>query len=129
MLFSHQRRTLPSLICYTFILFACAFAAGCHRVSGGTGLTKVTLQADWYPQPEHGGFYTALAKGYYNDKCLDVSIQPPACASVDDPSGGELGKTDSARWNTMYRQLFDLKVITKQFDPATAYTLQFVGSN
>ena len=28
-------------------------------------MTKVTLQADWYPQPEHGGFYTALVKGYY----------------------------------------------------------------
>jgi len=39
-------------------------------------LTKITLQADWYPQPEHGGFYTALAKGYYKDEGLDVSIQP-----------------------------------------------------
>ena len=39
-------------------------------------MTKVTLQADWYPQPEHGGFYTALAKGYYRDEGLDVAIQP-----------------------------------------------------
>ena len=37
---------------------------------------KVTLQADWYPQPEHGGFYTALVKGYYRDEGLDLSIQP-----------------------------------------------------
>jgi hypothetical protein len=32
------------------------------------------------------------------------------------------------RWTTMYQQLVDLKVIDKPFDPATAYTLQFVGS-
>src|SRR6202030_4224101 len=37
---------------------------------------KVILQADWYPQPEHGGFYTALLKGYYRDEGLDVDIQP-----------------------------------------------------
>jgi NitT/TauT family transport system substrate-binding protein len=41
-----------------------------------SGLTKITLLADWYPQPEHGGFYTALAKGYYKEEGLDVTIQP-----------------------------------------------------
>ena len=41
-----------------------------------SGLTKIVLQADWYPQPEHGGFYTALAKGYYKDEGLDVTILP-----------------------------------------------------
>jgi len=30
------------------------------------------------------------------------------------------------RWTTMYEQLVDLKVIDKPFDPATAYTLQFL---
>lgn len=37
---------------------------------------KITLQADWYPQPEHGGFYTVLVKGYYRQEGLDLSIQP-----------------------------------------------------
>jgi NitT/TauT family transport system substrate-binding protein len=68
-----------------FLVFFVGLLTGCTRSSsssgvsgsiGGTGLTKVTLQADWYPQPEHGGFYTALAKGYYKDEGLDVSIQP-----------------------------------------------------
>jgi len=40
------------------------------------GLTVVKLQADWYPQPEHGGFYTALNKGYYKAEGLDVEILP-----------------------------------------------------
>jgi NitT/TauT family transport system substrate-binding protein len=57
-------------------LIAALCAGGCRHASTGNGLTKVTLQADWYPQPEHGGFYTALAKGYYRDEGLDLSIQP-----------------------------------------------------
>src|SRR5258708_5501546 len=58
------------------LLLAGLFALGCRHSSSETGLTKVTLQADWYPQPEHGGFYTALAKGDYKDEGLHVTIQP-----------------------------------------------------
>jgi NitT/TauT family transport system substrate-binding protein len=36
----------------------------------------VSLQADWYPQPEDGGFYTAVVKGYYQAEGLDVTILP-----------------------------------------------------
>jgi NitT/TauT family transport system substrate-binding protein len=32
------------------------------------------LQTDWYAQPEHGGFYQALVKGYYREAGLDVEI-------------------------------------------------------
>jgi NitT/TauT family transport system substrate-binding protein len=64
--------------CFLILFTICL--EGCHRPSrrtlSGTGLTKVTLQADWYPQPERGGFYTAIAKGYYKEEGLDVSIQP-----------------------------------------------------
>ena len=61
---------------HCLLLVASLFALGCRHSSNETGLTKVTLQADWYPQPEHGGFYTALVKGYYKDEGLDVTIQP-----------------------------------------------------
>jgi NitT/TauT family transport system substrate-binding protein len=64
----------PILYCFLAIL-AILTTAGCHRSSSGT-LTKIILQADWYPQPEHGGFYMALVKGYYKDAGLDVTIQP-----------------------------------------------------
>jgi NitT/TauT family transport system substrate-binding protein len=66
------RTALCSLIFLTFL-----HLAACRKSSDSvnTGLTKIILQADWYPQPEHGGFYTALAKGYYRDEGLDVSIQ------------------------------------------------------
>ena len=62
-----------------FILFAATgvSSAGCgHPSPSDVRLTKVTLQADWYPQPEHGGFFTALAKGYYSEEGLDVTIDP-----------------------------------------------------
>ena len=60
------------------VVIVTALLAGCHRAEphGGQGLTKITLQADWYPQPEHGGFYTALVKGYYKEEGLDLNIQP-----------------------------------------------------
>jgi NitT/TauT family transport system substrate-binding protein len=61
------------------VLFLAGLSAlGCRHSEGGSesGLTKIVFQADWYPQPEHGGFYTAVAKGYYKDEGLDVTILP-----------------------------------------------------
>ena len=46
----------------------------------------------------------------------------------DRPSGAQLGQMNPERWAAMYAQLLDLKVIDKPFDPATAYTLEFVRS-
>jgi len=65
---------LPRALCGV-VLLAGSLLVGCHRAAD-SGLTVVKLQADWYPQPEHGGFYTALAKGYYRDAGLDVQIIP-----------------------------------------------------
>src|SRR5271170_3541869 len=71
-----MRRLVPPAIRSFFAILVTLLAAGCHGSSSGNGATKITLQADWYPQPEHGGLYTALAKGYYRDEGLDVAIQP-----------------------------------------------------
>ena len=35
---------------------------------------QVTLQLNWYPEAEHGGFYTALNSGYYSEAGLEVDI-------------------------------------------------------
>ncbi|MDZ4380448.1 MAG: ABC transporter substrate-binding protein [Parvibaculum sp.] len=37
-------------------------------------LAHVTFATDWKAQAEHGGFYQALAKGYYEEAGLDVEI-------------------------------------------------------
>jgi NitT/TauT family transport system substrate-binding protein len=58
---------------------------GCHRNSSASsdGLTSVRLQLDWYPQPEHGGFFTAQRMGYYKAEGLEVTILPlPQYGSV-----------------------------------------------
>jgi NitT/TauT family transport system substrate-binding protein len=49
---------------------------GCRAHHAANGLTPVSFQADWYPQPEHGGFYDAVVKGYYQQEGLDVTILP-----------------------------------------------------
>ena len=61
-------------------MFAAASCAillpGCHggRSDSGSGLAPIRLQLDWYPQPEHGGFFAAQLLGYYKAEGLDVSL-------------------------------------------------------
>jgi NitT/TauT family transport system substrate-binding protein len=54
----------------------CLGLLGCHNRAGNSGLIPVKFQTDWYPQPEHGGFYEAQLKGYYRQEGLDVTILP-----------------------------------------------------
>ena len=66
------------------VTLACSLA-GCrgHQAATENGLTPVRLQLDWYPQPEHGGFFTAQMLGYYKAEGLDVTILPlPQYGSV-----------------------------------------------
>lgn len=60
------------------LLASLATLAGCHKnaPAANGGLIPVRLQLDWYPQPEHGGFYTAELKGYYKAEGLDVTLLP-----------------------------------------------------
>jgi NitT/TauT family transport system substrate-binding protein len=59
------------------------FIAGCARqetppsaASDIPAPRKVVLQTDWFPQAEHGGYYQALAKGFYTQAGLTVEIWP-----------------------------------------------------
>ena len=61
--------------------FAGLLAAGCSRPAPAAGPAKaglraVSLQTDWVPQAEHGGFYQALARGFYAEAGLAVEIRP-----------------------------------------------------
>jgi NitT/TauT family transport system substrate-binding protein len=51
-------------------------SVGCRSSKTSGNLTTVKLQADWYPQPEQGGFFDAIAKGFYKEEGLDVQILP-----------------------------------------------------
>jgi NitT/TauT family transport system substrate-binding protein len=72
----NQKRIVPAILCA--FISAITFS-GCHGNQApvsNNGLIPIRLQADWYPQPEQGGYYTAVAKGYYQAEGLDVSILP-----------------------------------------------------
>jgi NitT/TauT family transport system substrate-binding protein len=55
------------------------FFSGCGKSGsstdrGSSPRTAIRLQLDWYPQTEHGGFYQALARGFYAEAGLDLTI-------------------------------------------------------
>jgi len=39
-------------------------------------LFPIRVQLDWFPEPEHGGLYQALAKGYFAKEGLNVTLLP-----------------------------------------------------
>lgn len=43
---------------------------------GGEGMTKVSLQLNWKPEPQFGGFYAAKETGAYAKHKLDVDVVP-----------------------------------------------------
>lgn len=58
-------------------LLSLVLVTGCGKKTATTdanGRIKIKFQTDWFPQPEHGGYYQALAKGYYAEEGLDVEI-------------------------------------------------------
>ena len=83
-------------------LLAVVILSGCGKQdsSQSSSLTKVVLQTDWYPQPEHGGFYQALVEGYYEEEGLQVEILPggPNTVSAEKVALGQvqfaMGKTN-----------------------------------
>ncbi len=79
-------RYLRFLSAALIAIFALALLlTGCRsqQSSPNSGLTPVRLQLDWYPQPEHGGFFTAALQGYYKAEGLDVTLLPlPQYGSV-----------------------------------------------
>ena len=63
----------------TRVVRAAIFAAALWLAAGlfpAAALDKVRFGTNWVPQPEHGGFYQALAGGTYRKYGLDVTIVP-----------------------------------------------------
>lgn len=64
--------TVPFLGLLVLLLGACAPR---DSVSENAPF-EIILQTDWFPQPEHGGFYQAQARGFYEEAGLQVTILP-----------------------------------------------------
>ncbi len=70
-----RSRRISSLLLIPCLMVALAGCRG-HESTSSDGLTPVRLQLDWYPQPEHGAFYTAQMRGYYKAEGLEVTLLP-----------------------------------------------------
>ena len=79
-LFPYFFRSLRATSRSCLLIGALLFVVGCERDSGAAKsydkatLVPIVLQTDWFAQPEHGGFYQAVAKGYYEEVGLEVTI-------------------------------------------------------
>lgn len=69
------RTVLPALLLALFGLFGFAGALAAQTIDTGKP-DKVTFGTNWVAEPEHGGFYQALADGTYRKYGLDVTIVP-----------------------------------------------------
>ena len=66
-----SRRTLSGIV----LLLACLAGCRAGEETGG-GLRKISLQLNWFPEAEHGGYYAARLNGYYAEEGLDVELLP-----------------------------------------------------
>ena len=114
-------------------LLVCLALAGCGRKlnpsasSDGASQTappvKIRMSLDWYPQPEHGGFYQALVKGYFAESGLDVDLLPanPQDRTTRSVATGkaEFGMTASDEMITAQARHLPLVAVgaTMQHDP------------
>jgi len=57
---------------------------------------KISVQLDWVPEPEHGGLYQALARGFFREEGLDVTLLPGGPGAQVMPSVAT-GKVDIAQ--------------------------------
>src|ERR1019366_3456692 len=57
------------IVALAFTILAAVHAAD-------TPLAKLSVQLDWVAEPEHGGLYQALARGFFRDEGLEVTLLP-----------------------------------------------------
>src|SRR3954449_3516481 len=70
-----KRKTLLTLAAVVVVAAAVTAAVGMSRAQAAPKLTKVTLQLKWVTQSQFAGYYAAVAKGYYKNAGLDVTLK------------------------------------------------------
>src|SRR3989440_12477400 len=70
-----KRKTLATLAAIVVVATAITAGLGMSRAQAAPKLTHVTLQLKWVTQAQFAGYYAAVAKGYYKDAGLDVTLK------------------------------------------------------
>ena len=74
---------------------------------------RITVQLDWVPEPEHGGFYQAQARGYFREEGLEVILLPggPGAQVVPSVATGkaDVGQADDI--STLLQQAEGLPLV------------------
>jgi NitT/TauT family transport system substrate-binding protein len=75
--------------------------------------TKITVQLDWIAEPEHGGFYQALARGFFREEGLDVTLLPggPNAFATQKVASGQAQFAQADSTNTLVAIAQGLPVI------------------
>jgi NitT/TauT family transport system substrate-binding protein len=87
-------------------------------------LAKITVQLDWVPEPEHGGLYQALARGFFRDEGLDVTLLSggPGAQVMPAVATGKVDIAQADSTNTLLQQAEGLPFVqfaaVFQDDPA-----------
>src|SRR5438874_6507351 len=70
-----RKKSIVALAAILLVAVAAAAAPGISRAQAAPKLTKVTLQLKWVTQAQFAGYYAAVAKGYYKNAGLDVTLK------------------------------------------------------
>ncbi|HXQ81328.1 MAG TPA: ABC transporter substrate-binding protein [Opitutaceae bacterium] len=70
---SPSRSIILAAAAAAFVCWGCSRRPAGEPVAAGAPF-KMTVQLDWVAEPEHGGIYQALAKGYFSEAGLDVTV-------------------------------------------------------
>ena len=76
-------------------------------------LTKVSVQLDWIAEPEHGGLYQALARGFFREEGLDVVLLPggPGAHVMPSVATGQVDIAQADSTNVLLQQAEGLPVV------------------
>ena len=72
------KKILAVLLCAGMLLSFASCADKSQGDANGEDLEKITLCLDWTPNTNHTGIYVALAKGYFKEAGLDVTVVQPS---------------------------------------------------
>lgn len=96
------------------------------------GLTPITVQLDWVAEPQHGGFYQALAQGFFTEAGLDVTLiqgGPNAFATQKAATGQvQFGQADSTNTILAINEGLPITQVAAVFQQNPSVLMMHAGS-